>query len=188
MRGPTQIAIGDVVVLRHRKHDGTPHWVIPTQFLGQDAHGYWLVRPKGSFISRPGAAAVSASAVLHLVPHEGDYVVEFFDDHHPGDFRVYSDIVAKLAWQELQPTGWEVTSIHMDLDVVQSTTRGLYVDDEDEFAAHQDLLAYSPALIAQTAAEADRVMSLLQADEGPFDGSAQLWFAEYYRRSAAETD
>ncbi|MFI5085299.1 MAG: hypothetical protein ACHP7K_05160, partial [Actinomycetales bacterium] len=61
MRNPDHVEAGDVVVLRHRKFDGTPHWVIPCRYLGRDGHGHWLVRPAGSFISRPGAASVSSS-------------------------------------------------------------------------------------------------------------------------------
>ncbi|MGG5172804.1 DUF402 domain-containing protein [Pseudarthrobacter sp. J1738] len=183
--------VGDLVVVRHRKYNGGAHWLYASEALGQDHHGVWLARPAGTLLSRPGVGLYSRSPVLLLIPRltansGAEYMVEFFDHQHPGDFRVYADIVSHSKWTPMRPAGWEISAIDMDLDVVRSTTRGDYIDDEDEFLEHQEIFGYPQELIAATRNAADQLFEHLEQSTGPFDGSAAAWFEKLYALFDAE--
>ncbi len=171
---------GTWVVSRVWKYNGQAHYTVPGTLLGSDEHGFWVWQPAGSFVSRPGAAFFAARACLMLVPHEGDWIASF----HPRvgedapDWFIYVDvsmmIVASplsipLSTPGLMGRGVEVDSFDMDLDVVRSHRRGVFIDDEDEFLLHQRLFAYPAEVVARMRASADALAERLRAAEPPFD-------------------
>ncbi len=171
---------GELVVARAWKYDGGPHWVVPGTYLGADAAGHWIFQPAGAFVARPGAGFYAASDAVCLVPHQGpsgpdatvrtaDWVATFYDAAHPGDFRIYIDVSTGIGWRPLRPTGWEVHSVDMDLDVVRSSTRGVYLDDEDEFAEHRAAYGYPDGLVARMSAAAAELMAAVEGRRGVFD-------------------
>lgn len=172
---PGDIAGGDLVIARAWKYDGGAHWVVPGRYLGADAHGHWVIQPAGSLVSRPGAAFAAESDAVCLFPHSGDWVATCYDDTHPGDFRLYIDVSCNLGWRPLKPAGWEFNSIDMDLDVVRSTTRGIYLDDEDEFADHAVRFGYPGPLVLRMRAAADDLLAGVRAGAAPFDSTADGW-------------
>lgn len=175
--------VGDLVVARNRKWDGSPHWVVPGRYLGSDEFGHWIHQPAGSFVSKPGSGFIAASQAALLVPHSGEWVATFYDAAHPGGCTLYVDLVTDIAWGALdRDNGWELTLIDMDLDVV--TARGrTWVDDEDEFAEHQVRYGYPAEMITGIQAECDRIYAEVLAGQAPFDGREAVWFER-----AAELD
>lgn len=167
-RTPGQPRLGQLVVARAWKYDGTPHWVVPGYLLGSDEYGYWIFQSEGSLVSRPGRAHLAACDALCLIPHTGSWVGTFYDN--PGeDVDVYLDISTRIGWQTLPTGGWEVNSIDMDLDVIRSNSRGLFLDDEDEFEEHAHTMGYPGPLIEQMRNSAAELMTAVRADQPPFN-------------------
>jgi hypothetical protein len=68
--------------------------------------------------------------------------------------------------------------VDMDLDVIQSSIRGVFVDDEDEFEEHRQSMHYPQALVDAVRQECDRLVAAVTDATGPFDGTAQKWMAK----------
>lgn len=173
-RVPAGARPGDLVVARAWKYDGGAHWVVPGRYLGADRHGDWVFQPRGSLVSRPGHAFLAASDAVCLFPRDGEWVATFYDAGHPRGLRVYVDIATGIGWRELNPAGWEASSIDMDLDVVLYAGGEAYVDDEDEFAAHTLAKQYPDALVQAMRAACADVHAWVAAGAAPFDGIGQL--------------
>lgn len=169
-------AVGDLIVARNRKYDGGAHWVVPGRYLGADEHGHWVFQGTHEFISRPGAGLYTESDAILLIPYEGDWVATFFDEHHPHGVELYIDLAIELEWRRIRPDVVEFHMIDMDLDVVRTDSRGLYVDDRDEFAEHSVQMAYPQELCERIEAAASALTDAVAARQAPFDGRDAAWF------------
>lgn len=170
-RRPANYAAGDQVVCRAWKYNGMAHWVVPGLALGSDEHGEWVFQPAGSFIARPGMAFFARSDAVSLVPAEGEWIATFHSGEDRNGLRLYIDVSTQIGWAPLAHSGWELHSIDMDLDVVDRSGRGLYLDDEDEFEEHAAAFGYPPALMASMRATAQELMERVGARQEPFDGA-----------------
>ncbi|MDQ4500879.1 DUF402 domain-containing protein [Sinomonas sp. ASV322] len=174
---------GELVVARNRKWDGSAHWVVPGFHLGEDEHGAWIYQGRGEFISRPGVALHTLADAVLLVPREGKYAATFYDDENPGEFRIYVDLAWDLAWRRIRAASAgrrgavEFHMIDMDLDVIRSATRGVFVDDEDEFEEHAASMAYPEWLVGAVRDECARLYEAVRNGTGPFGGAADAWLA-----------
>ncbi|RKW71723.1 DUF402 domain-containing protein [Galactobacter caseinivorans] len=175
-RRPAGFKAGDQVVCRAWKYNGLAHWVVPGIALGSDQHGEWIFQPAGSFIARPGMAFFARSDAVTLVPVEGEWIATFHSGEDRNGLRLYIDISTRIGWAPLARSGWEVHSIDMDLDVVERTGRGLYLDDEDEFEEHAAQFGYPPELMASMRTAADELMASVGTSQAPFDGAARRRF------------
>lgn len=195
---PVGIQPGDPVVARAWKYDAGPHWVVPGTYLGADDAGHWIFQPAGAFVARPGAAFYADSDAVCLIPHRGpgevttdEWVATFYDAGHPGDFRVYIDVSTAIGWRPLAPYGWEAHSVDMDLDVVRSTTRGVYLDDEDEFDEHRLTYGYPAELASRLRAGADELLAAVAGRHGVFavteDGTSRTALEWLERARAASS-
>ncbi|XAS65389.1 hypothetical protein ACOM2C_00740 [Pseudarthrobacter sp. So.54] len=153
MRTPKDLAAGDLVVSRNRKWNGKDHWVVPGTYLGADEHGWWIFQGAHEFCSRPGAAFYAESDAVLLVPRSGEYVATFYDEAHPAGVQVY-----------------------VDLDVIRTVDRGVYVDDEDEFAEHRIDMDYPADVVDRITAASDQLYQAVKAQQPPFDGADREWF------------
>lgn len=169
---------GDLVVARNRKYDGGAHWVVPGRYLGADEHGHWVFQRANEFISRPEAAFYTESDAILLIPHTGDWVATFYDDAHPAGVELYIDLAIDLAWHRIRPSVIEFHMIDMDLDVIRSKSRGLFVDDEDEFAEHSVKFSYPEELRARMLAACQDLTEAVAAGHAPFDGREAAWFTQ----------
>ena len=165
---PEGIDPGALIVARAWKYDGAPHWVVPGLYLGSDEYGHWVHQPAGALVARPGTAHLAASDALCLVPHSGLWVATLYSDADE-DFDVYIDLSMSIGWQQMKRGAWEVNSIDMDLDVVRSRSRGVYLDDEDEFIEHAALLGYPAALQQQLREASEWLLEQAGADAAPFN-------------------
>ncbi|MFI2563612.1 DUF402 domain-containing protein [Paenarthrobacter sp. NPDC018779] len=185
-REPGALQPGDLVVARNRKWDGTAHWVVPGRYLGEDIHGWWIFQGQGEFCSRPGAAFYTASDAVLLVPRAGEYVATFYDDTYPGDFRIYVDLATAHQWKTIRPGVTEFHMVDMDLDVIRSATRGVFVDDEDEFEDHLVRMDYPVDTVAVMRDECAALLAAVSTMEAPFDVSApESASTEWFRKGRA---
>ena len=173
-REPAGAVLGDMVVARAWKYDGQPHWVVPGRYLGNDGHGHWIYQPAGSLVARPGHGHWAETDAVCLVPASGHWIGTFYD-HTDEDFRIYLDLSTNIGWRELARGGWEANSVDMELDVIDSSSRGIFLDDEDEFAEHAAAMGYPPALVDCIAAEAQELLGAVRQGAEPFDGTATDW-------------
>lgn len=166
----SRFAAGHPVSVRMEKWGGRRHWQVEGLYLGADDHGEWLGFPTGTHNHRPGMEFHSEVDSVLLVPRRGAYLATF---HAPGIWcGLYVDITTPAEW-----TDAVLRSIDLDLDVVRRSDGELYLDDEDEFEAHQLELGYPPEIIAMAEESADRVYAAVAAGDAPYDGSAEPWLA-----------
>ncbi|WP_104061971.1 DUF402 domain-containing protein [Arthrobacter sp. 4R501] len=177
-RVPAGLQPGQLVVARNRKWNGQAHWVVPGRYLGEDRHGWWIFQGTNEFCSRPGAAFYTASDAVLLVPRSGDWVATFYDDAHPSGVRVYVDLAVAHEWTDIRPAVTEFHVIDMDLDVIRMAGRGVFIDDQDEFAQHRVAMNYPDLLVDDIQAAADELYQAVKAQHAPFDGTDAGWFTK----------
>ncbi|MBD8870546.1 DUF402 domain-containing protein [Nocardioides donggukensis] len=153
-----------------------PHWEFPTRYLGSDPHGDWLGVAAGTRFERPGAEYVAPVAQVVLVPGRDSGT----DRGHLATFHaaggpvaVYVDITTPPVWD-----GHVLRAVDLDLDVVRGTTGRVWVDDEDEFAAHRTELGYPATVVVHATRSCARVHTDVARGAAPYDGTAAAWLAQ----------
>ncbi|MCW2795524.1 MAG: hypothetical protein JWM79_1021 [Nocardioides sp.] len=151
-----------------------PHWQFEGVLLGSDEHGDWIGIPAGSHMARPGMELHSSWDQVGLVPAVGDdaergWLATFHAEGNP--VRTYVDMTTPPSWD-----GAVVRAVDLDLDVIDDD-RGVFVDDEDEFAEHQVRYGYPPEVVALASATSASILAAVTAQQAPFDGSADGWLA-----------
>lgn len=150
-----------------------PHWEYDARWLGADAHGQWLGLETGTWLSRPGAGFHAHCEQVVVMPHDAWWCATFYgpDARRPVD--IYVDIATPAEW-----SGDEVRCVDLDLDIIQGVSGRVWVDDEDEFAAHRVQYAYPDEVIQSALAARDEVLHLVEKRHPPFDGDTSLgWLA-----------
>lgn len=147
-----------------------PHWEFDAVHLGADEHGTWLGLPRGTPLARPGAAFSTETDQVVLVPDAG-WVATF---HAPGyAVATYVDITTVPVWD-----GAVLRCVDLDLDVIRSAEGDVWVDDEDEFAAHRVTYGYPDDVVAAAERGCAAVLDAVLHERAPYDGAAGgRWFA-----------
>ena len=173
-------APGTPLVFRWRKWDGGAHWAHDCVYLGADAWGDWVGQPTGWRSRRPGREFVAESPNVTLLPPAGTWAATCYGDAHPRHVRIYIDVAWELSW-----TGAEPTAIDMDLDVVRcDDERGIYIDDEDEWAQHRAQYGYPAEVVDQLERLAADLKRRVTASTPPFDDeTAQRWLGRLAAQS-----
>lgn len=154
------------------KWGGHPHWEHDALRLGEDEHGVWLGAPPGTFMSRPGTSFTSNYVQLTCVPSAKAYMASFYRYDGPLPCDVYVDIGTVPVWH-----GDRVTAVDLDLDVLRGRHGRVWVDDEDEFAAHRVRYAYPPEIVDLALRSCAAVQAAVSAGHPPYDGgTAAHWF------------
>jgi len=169
-----------------------PHSEFAGTYLGADEHGDWIGFPEGSRFTRPGADYVAPydqvglvppdqgwvaafrtdQAQVSLVPRDEPFVATFYAPGGSAHCDVYVDITTVPVW-----SGDTVTAVDLDLDVVRGWTGRVWVDDEDEFAAHRVQHAYPPHLVRLAVGSCEAVRDAVRRAEAPYDGRTPgPWF------------
>lgn len=165
--------MGDVRVV-YRKFDGSLHWHLTMQYLGEDEHGVWLGMRANGFMRKGDEPEVPLPyANVGLVPRAQWWTAWF--NGEPQRVEVYCDITTIPEW--IGPG--EVTMVDLDLDVARSRADGsVHLLDEDEFADHQRLYGY-PADVIENAQRAARwLMAAVGDGTEPFAGNYRRWLAQ----------
>lgn len=164
----------------YRKYDGSLHWHLTMQWLGEDDHGVWAGLPYGGTMRKGDGRLVRIKrAHVGLFPRDVWWTALF--NAEPDDTEVYCDITTPVVWNSPR----ECTMVDLDLDVVRRRPGGeVELLDEDEFAEHQIRYAYPPEVIEQAQRAADRLLAAVGGAEEPF-GTACL---PYLARTLPDAD
>jgi uncharacterized protein len=155
-----------------RKWPDRPHWEHDALVLGEDGLGVWVGAPVGTVMARPGAAFRTDQAQVTMVPHDAPFVATFYDRGGSAHCDVYVDITTVPVW-----SADCVTAVDLDLDVVRGWTGRVWVDDEDEFAAHRVEHAYPSDLVRLAVTSCESVREAVTARHPPYDGlHPRAWF------------
>ena len=166
-----QVPGSPVRVVAHKWPD-RPHWEHDAVHLGEDDLGLWVGAPVGTAMSRPGAAFRTDQRQVTLVPHEGAFLATFYERGGTAHCDVYVDITTVPV-----RTPDAVTAVDLDLDVVRGWTGRVWVDDEDEFAAHRVRYAYPSDLVRLAVTSCDEVHAAVSSARPPYDGVLpRSWF------------
>lgn len=170
---------GEPVRIEMTKWGDRPHWEFDGVFLGSDEHGDWIGIAAGTPMSRPGMELHSTWDQVGLVPVAGDddrrgWLATFHAEGNP--VRTYVDMTTAPRWD-----GSVVRAVDLDLDVVAVVDphgeRGVFVDDEDEFAEHQVRYDYPPEVVALASTTCSWVLEAVTERRAPFHGVADEWLA-----------
>lgn len=168
---------GTPIHLDYRKWDGREHWQEPSLYLGEDQHGHWLYVPAGTVSARPGARFEAITDAVRLVPDAPHLAIVNGPQNNPEAANIYVDITTVPQWHETRE-GWTIRCVDLDLDVIRRYNGLILVDDEDEFALHQQMMNYPAEVIEQTERSCADVLATVQNSQAPFDGpTADKWFA-----------
>ncbi|MHC2999718.1 DUF402 domain-containing protein [Microbacterium sp. HJ5] len=159
---PARPEPGTRLMFRWRKWDGSPHWIHECVFLGSDRWGDWFGQLPGWDSSRPGREFRPEHPNVTLMPPSGDYT--FTHNAAPHRTRVYIDLAWDVRWTGAEPTG-----IDMDLDVVERSDRGVYLDDQDEWDEHRIELGYPAEVVTHLEQLAADLETKVVARAAPFD-------------------
>ena len=157
-----------------RKWPDLPHWEFDAVPLGVDGLGHWVGVPAGTWLARPDRGFHAWCDHVVLLPHDAWWVATIYGDDPERPVDVYVDITTPCEWAE---DGSWVRAIDLDLDVVKGPTGRLWIDDEDEFAAHQVTLGYPADVVEAAVRSCGEVLEAVRDGAPPYDGSAARWIA-----------
>jgi hypothetical protein len=164
---------GDRVEVSFTKWGGGAHWTFPLTFLGRDDHGSWAGGAVGTTLSRPASTFDSAHDWVTLLPDGRPWAASFYDcPEQP--ISVYVDMTTVPVWR-----GASVTMVDLDLDVILGRDGSLFVDDEDEFEAHQVSLGYPGEIVTLARRSADDVFRSIADGEEPFACAGARWLRDW---------
>lgn len=151
-----------------RKWGDRPHWEYDAVLLGDDRHGTWLGVPAGTPIRRPGAALTTGQDQVVLVPRVGGWVATFYADEADPPCAVYVDVTTPpvVTRDDAQVT---VSAVDLDLDVLRGVHGRVWIDDEDEFAAHRVAYGYPEHTVAGALSSCAAVRAAVESWSAPFD-------------------
>ena len=157
----------------YRKFDGSLHWHLTMQYLGEDEHGVWLGLPPNSFMRKGAEEPVPVpQAHVGLIP-PGVWWTAVFNGE-PQRVEIYCDITTVPQWIGAD----EVTMVDLDLDVARARADGsVHLLDEDEFAVHQRLYGYPAEVIDEAQKAAQWLRAALADGTEPFATVYRRWLA-----------
>jgi len=157
-----------------RKWPDSPHWEFDSVLLGTDAHGTWVGIAKGTLLASPVRAFHATADHVTLVPHDAWWLGTFYGEDPARPFDTYVDITTPAVWHGESL----VRAVDLDLDVIRGTTGRIWVDDEDEFAAHRVSLDYPDEVVEQAVASCQDIAAMMKQSVAPFDGATHRdWLA-----------
>jgi hypothetical protein len=173
---------GQQVHVNYTKWGGRPHWVYDNVLLGEDQHGVWTAGAAGTHLSRPGFAFDARADFAMCFSRTLGYAATFWSDFQmPSAAEVYVDITTVPVWSAEGAGTVEVTMVDLDLDVIRLFDGTLFVDDEDEFAEHQQSYGYPPEVVAAAESTCREVYAAVRDGAEPFAQAGQGWLREFAR-------
>jgi protein associated with RNAse G/E len=167
-----------------RKWPDRPHWEHDGEHLGEDEHGVWVGARVGTLVSRPGASLVTDQAQVTLIPRDQAFMATFYAPGGIAHCDLYVDITTVPTWDTSGVSGDSVRAVDLDLDVVRGWSGRVWVEDEDEFAAHRVRYAYPGDVVRLAASTCEAVRVAVEQGRAPYDGSARTWFTALDAKAA----
>lgn len=150
--------------IQYFKFDGSEHWRIEAELLGEDEWGWWLRGHPGYRVSKAGeVAAVEAVGFLFLVPRSAWWAAMWNFDR-AGDYELYIDVAMPAS-----RAGAEFRLVDLDLDVVRDWNGQISLLDEDEFIEHAVRYNYPDHVRYAARRSADSLLSQVRSGTSPFD-------------------
>ena len=136
-----------------RKWPDDPHWEFDACGSASMPTAPGSASPRAPCWPVPVRAFHAAADHVTLVPHDAWWLGTFYGDDAKRPFDTYVDIATPAVWhgEDL------VRAVDLDLDVIRGTTGRIWVDDEDEFAAHRVALDYPDEVIEQAVTSCQEV-------------------------------
>ncbi len=108
------------------------------------------------------------------MPHDAWWLGTFYGEDRERPFDTYVDIATPAVWHG----EGLVRAVDLDLDVIRGTTGRIWVDDEDEFAAHRVALDYPDEVVEQAVDSCQDIVVAMKESAAPFDGATHRdWLA-----------
>lgn len=161
---------------------GRPVRILSTKYDGSRHYDY-----RGRLVDEvPGLLRVVIEAGTPFVSYRAESAMRssmtqlFFTDHWFNVFHNHRPIGRQgmLSYANVgTPVRLDDDTLHwvdLDLDVLQTQGRGLYVDDEDEFEEHQRRMAYPDEVIRRALEAKDQLLDLAREGGFPFDRETHL--------------
>ena len=174
---PDSTRTATAVRVECRKWPDSPHWEFDAELLGHDAIGTWVGIREGTLLASPTRAFHAGSDHVTLVPHDAWWLATFYGDDVRRPFDVYVDIATPATWHG----DHLVRAVDLDLDVIRGTTGRVWVDDEDEFAAHRVELDYPDEVVEAAVRSCQTVLAAVTDRTGAFDGTHLTWLERLRR-------
>ncbi len=162
-----------------RKWPDDPHWEFDSTYLGVDGHGTWVGITQGTLLASPTRAFQATADHVTLVPHDAWWLATFYGTDTKRPFDTYVDVATPAVWHGESL----VRAVDLDLDVIRGTTGRVWVDDEDEFAAHRVSLAYPDDVVSHAIASCQEILGAVEHGTAPFDGVHLEWLERLRRCS-----
>lgn len=162
---------GEIRVIYH-KYDGSLHWHMKMEWLGEDEHGVWTGTTRPTTMRKgDGPLVVLDHASLMLFPRGAWWTAAFNDA--PAPTEIYCDITTPARWSGSS----EVTMVDLDLDVLRARDGSVHLVDEDEFAEHQVKYAYPADVAAQARQSAAWLKAAITDGAEPFASTYHHYLA-----------
>ncbi|MGE3960483.1 MAG: DUF402 domain-containing protein [Dehalococcoidia bacterium] len=156
---------------------GTPIRILSTKYDGSPHYDYW-----GRLIDQhDGVIRVVTDAGTATRGYRGEGAMRsgmtqlFFTDRWYNVFHNYQP-VGRLGMHWYAnigtPARIEGDTLHwvdLDLDLMDTRDRGLFVDDEDEFAEHRESMGYPPEVVRCAEAALEELLQLSRGFRFPLD-------------------
>lgn len=153
---------GRLVHIDFRKWMTTRHWQFDMYWMDEDEYGTWLWTPAGSAARRGYEEPRTFTHLNVKLVVPGQWWTAIWNDG--GKYDLYIDTITPPAW-----SGDRVTMIDLDLDLARQTDGTVTIEDEDEFALHQDIYSYPPYIIDKAQAVTTATKARVENHEEPFD-------------------
>jgi protein associated with RNAse G/E len=153
------------------KYDGSLHYRFQTTVVREEANLLVLYLAPGTALQSYRGSLTAAHHALQLYWSDRHYNLSVFwhTDWRPRMY--YVNIATPATWHD-----GTLRFVDLDLDVIWRTpTDEVILDDEDEFALHQQRFGYPADLIAQAWRSGDEVRDMIARRAYPFDGSLNSW-------------
>ena len=159
------------ITVTFTKYDGSLHWHMTMQKLGEDEHGVWAgMRAGRSMTNGAGTPVTLPIAHVSLFPRTGWWTAWF--NATPHEVSIYCDITTPPQW----PADDVVTMVDLDLDVVRHRIDGsVLIVDEDEFAEHRRRFGYPLDVVNHAVEAAQWLHTAVSSETEPFGNTYEQW-------------
>lgn len=155
----------------YSKYDGSLHWNMRGDRLGEDEYGVWVGLPPKTQARRGYEPPVTwPDPAVVLFPRDSWWVATF--NAAPAKTELYCDISTVPEWQD-----GTVSMIDLDLDVFRRRGGPVQIDDEDEFAEHQIRYGYPLEVITAAQRSCDMLADAVRNGAEPFAARYRHWLS-----------
>jgi uncharacterized protein len=157
----------------YRKYDGSLHWHMQLDRLGEDEYGVWLGAPAGSTARRGDEPPVTFEQAYTMLVPSGGARWTLNCNADPCWTELYIDVTTPPRWTAPDT----VEMIDMDLDVIRRFDGTAEILDEDEFAEHQITYRYPRPEIEAAERTAAELLGAVQSRTEPFAEVCRAWLS-----------